>query len=294
MSAASSGTRPGAADPQPVLEITVVGSGPAAPQPDTPGSGLLVRAGDDHLLVDCGTGTASRLRTILDPRALRAVVVSHLHADHYLDLVALRYHWPWAGQPEGRLRVLLPPGGEARLAALAEAISESRSFFSQAFDVREYDPGRELCVGALRLAFIPGRHYIPAWGVSVVGPAGERFVYSSDTGPNPDLAEAARGADLLAIEATLEDVAEDVEERGHLTLDEALATARRAGLDRVLITHYPSERRAAMAAATRGHRPRVVLARPGLRLAVRAGQEDRAARTGGQARDEEGVAGGGS
>ncbi|HEX8939832.1 MAG TPA: MBL fold metallo-hydrolase [Candidatus Limnocylindrales bacterium] len=248
------------------LELTVIGSAPAAPQPDSPGSGLLVRSTDTTLLLDCGTGVVARLRRLLDPTRLDAIVVSHFHADHFLDLVALRYLFPWEGIEQPRLAVHLPPGGRDRLVALARVISEDPSFFEQALDLHEYDPAAELPVGELRLAFIPSRHYVPAWGISVRAAEGPWLVYSADTGPNPALAEAARGADLLVIEATLASVSEDVAERGHLTLDEALATARDAQARSVLLTHLPSARRAAIRAAVAGHRPAVHVARPGLRL----------------------------
>ncbi len=251
------------------IELTVIGSGPAAPQADGPGSGLLVRSGRDTLLLECGTGVISYLRRRVDPRTLGGVVVTHFHADHYLDLVALRYLLPWEGLREGRLAVHLPPGGAARLEALATVISERREFFAEAFEIREYQPGDELRIGALRVGLVPSRHYVPAWGAVVSLAGGPRLIYSGDTGPNPALIEAARGADLLVVEATLGTVEEDVAERGHLTLEEAVDVARQAAVPRVLVTHYPSERRAAIRAATVNLQPRVQVARPGLRITLR-------------------------
>ncbi len=254
--------RPGA------IEVTVIGSAPSAPQPDSPGSGLLIRSGGDSLLLDCGPGVTSRLARTLDPRDLSAVVITHLHADHFLDLVSLRYSLPWAGADGPRIPVHLPPGGAPRLVALAGVISEAPDFFTRALDIREYDPERPLRVGRLTVSFIPSRHYIPGWGVSIALDAGPRLVHSSDTGPNPQLADAARGADLLVVEATLGDASEDVEVRGHLTVDEAIAIARDAAVPRVLLTHLPTDRRASIRAAQAGMRPRVQVARPGLRLTL--------------------------
>lgn len=267
--------RPASGGSSRTIELTVIGSAPSVPQPDGPGSGILVRAGGDSLLLDCGTGVISHLRRRLDPLSLGGVLISHFHADHYLDLVALRYLLPWAGTPRRRPAVHLPAGGRAHLADLAEVISERRTFFEDGLDLREYEPGAELLIGALRLRLVPGRHYIPSCGVSIELEGGPRIFYSADTGPTPALVEAARGTDLLIAEATLASVDEDVEERGHLTLEEALAAAREAGVPRVLLTHYPSERRAAMRAATTGARPRVQLARPGLRVTVRSARGPR-------------------
>ncbi len=82
-----------------------------------------------------------------DPRGLAGVIVGHMHADHYIDLAALRYLFPWAGPADPPLPVHLPPGGRARLDALAVAISERVGFFDAAFAVDEYDPDRPLTVG---------------------------------------------------------------------------------------------------------------------------------------------------
>lgn len=253
----------------PVLELTVLGCAPSAPQLDGQGSGLLVRAGSVALLLDCGMGVVPRLMRVIDPRDLTAVVITHLHADHFLDLVSLRYLLPWPGVDGPRLPILLPPGGRAGLEALSEAISEAPDFFARALDLREYDPGQACRIGTMELSFSPTRHYIPAWAVAVALDDGPRIVYTGDTGPSPLLARACRGADLLVVEATLAEENEDVVERGHLTPDEAVAMARDAGVPRVVLTHFPTARRAAIRAGTAGARPRVHVARPGLRVVVR-------------------------
>lgn len=260
------------AAPTATVRVTILGCAPAAPQPDGPGSGVLVQAGDDALLLDCGPGVVSRLRRILDPRSLSGVLVTHFHADHFLDLVALRYLLPWEGTANDRIAVQLPPGGRERLAALAAVINERPTFFDEAFDVSEFDPAADLCFGSIRVALFPGRHYIPAWGAIVSRGGGPRLVYSGDTGPNPGLVQAARGADLLVVEATLSSADEDVPDRGHMALEEALEVARAADVRRVIVTHYASDRRAAIRAATAGQRPRVTPARPGATVTLGRGQ----------------------
>ena len=100
------------------------------------------------------------------------------------DLAGLRYLFPWAGRGSSRLPIHLPPGGTSRLDELASAISERAGFFDDAYAVDEYDPGATFTVGQLKLRFAPGRHYVPAWGVSVETPDGARLVYTGDTGPS--------------------------------------------------------------------------------------------------------------
>ena len=247
------------------MRLTVLGCGPAAPQPDTPASGLLVQSGSTAILLDCGQGVAARLVKRVQLDQLSAIVIGHMHADHYIDLSALRYRFPWGDRARARLPVYLPPGGQSHVSALAVAISERPGFFDDAFDLQEYDPASSIAVGELSLTFVPGRHYVPAWGVSVTAQDGGRLVYAGDTGPNPDLVAAASGADLLVCEATLGSVAEDDPvRRGHLSLEETLEVARQAQPRQLLVTHYPSTRRRTMAAQVATLGSAVVIAQPDL------------------------------
>ena len=222
------------------MRLTVLGCGPAAPQPDTPASGLLVESGSTAILLDCGQGVAARLVRRIEPGRLSAVIIGHMHADHFIDLAGLRYRFPWGERMTPRLPVLLPPGGLARFGELAGVVSERTGFFDDAFEVREYDPAATDRIGDIDVGYVPGLHYVPAWGVSLVDPDGTRIVYVGDTGPNPDLAAAAADADLMVCEATLGSADEDDPvRRGHLTIDEAIDHGRAARARRLLITHYP-------------------------------------------------------
>ena len=229
------------------MRLTVLGSGTAQPQPDSPASGLLLEAGEVSLLLDCGTGAVSRLEMHVDPRSLGAVIIGHFHGDHFIDLVPLRYLFPWAGGVARRLPVHIPPGQRPRIDALAEAISERPGFFDDVFDVREYDPDAGLVIGDLRIAFRRARHYVPAWSMSISEPSGARLVYLGDTGPSDALVDFATGADVLIMESTLASADDDDAERGHLTPAEAIEIAHRARVGRALLVHYPSADRADIA-----------------------------------------------
>ena len=258
----ASGSRP--------VRLTIVGSGPAAPQTDTPASGLLVQSDRTAVLFDCGSGVMGRLRETIDPTMLDAVVIGHLHADHFIDLAALRYLFPWAGIPAGRPSVWLPPGGIARLTALAGLMSERPTFFDEAFDVHEYRSDHTIRVGDLRVLPAPMHHYVPAWAMRVEAVTGAVLVYSGDTGPTDALVQLATGADLLVAEATLTSPLEDEMRRGHLTAEEAIDTAERAGAGRLVLTHYPSSRRRALRGLADGAKKLAVeVGRPGLVLDVR-------------------------
>ncbi|HEX5015556.1 MAG TPA: MBL fold metallo-hydrolase [Candidatus Limnocylindrales bacterium] len=248
-----------------MTRVTVIGAGTSAPQPETPASGILVETASTALLVDCGQGVIRGLMGIRDPRELDAIVVGHLHADHYIDLVSLRYLMPWAGFTGRRVPVLLPPGGRRKVDELASAISERDGFFDHTFEVVEYDPEKRVEVGDLTIDFIAGLHYVPAWGCAIRDRAGGVVVVSGDTGPNDDLVEAARGADIFVVEATLLSAEEDDPKRGHLTFDEAIDMGTRAGAGRTVLVHHRPQNRDAILAACSAQ-PNAILGRPGVTL----------------------------
>jgi ribonuclease BN (tRNA processing enzyme) len=231
------------------LRLTVLGCSTALPHPDSPAAGYLVEWEDTAVLLDAGQGVIRELERVLDPKQLEAIVVGHMHADHYLDVAGLRYLFPWGDPAHPRLPVHLPPGGRARLETLAEAISERPGFFDASFEVDEYEPEAPLQIGPLTLRFQQARHYVPAWGVSIDAPDESRFVYTGDTGPSDEMVEFARGADLLLVEAALRRAEDDDPRRGHLTVDEAIDLAARAEARSALLVHYAPERRPELEAA---------------------------------------------
>lgn len=226
------------------LRLTVLGHSTAAPHPATPTAGYLLEWGSTAILLDLGQGVVRNLQRVRDPRSLAAVVVGHMHADHYLDIVGLRYLYPWGERAPDPLPIHLPPGGRARLDSLARAVSERDGFFDAAFDAIEYDPAETLSIGDLQVRFVPGRHYVPAWGVVVTAPDGARLGYTGDTGPSEVVAAGMQGVDLLLVEAALHDAAFDDPERGHMTPQEAIALAGAAGARSALLVHYGPARRA--------------------------------------------------
>lgn len=233
------------------LRLTVLGCSTAAPHPASPAAGFLVEWGTTALLLDVGQGVIRNLQQVLEPHDLTAIVIGHMHADHYLDVVGLRYLYPWGEPAEVPLPVHLPPGGRLRMDALATAISERNGFFDDAFDAVEYDPSSTIEIGELRVRFVRGRHYVPAWGVVVDAPDGTRLAYTGDTGPSDSVAEGLRDADLLLVEAALRDPRHDDLERGHMTPEEALDLARSARARSALLVHYAPGRRAELEAMCR-------------------------------------------
>jgi ribonuclease BN (tRNA processing enzyme) len=226
------------------FRLTVLGCSSAPPHDAWPAAGYLIEWDTTAVLLDAGQGVVRRLQRLMDPTHLSAVVVGHMHADHYLDLVGLRYLFPWGEAALDPLALHLPPGGRARMDALATAISERPGFFDAAFDAREFEPDQPLRIGPFTIRFVRGRHYVPAWGVVVEAPDGRRLGYTGDTGPSDAVVEAMRGVDLLLIEAGLRLPSHDDPERGHLTAEEAIDMAVRSEARATLLVHYAPSRRA--------------------------------------------------
>jgi ribonuclease BN (tRNA processing enzyme) len=258
-------------DHQGRLRLTVLGNSTAVPHPESAAAGYLVEWDDTAIMLDAGQGVIRSLQDRMDPHQLSAVVIGHMHADHSLDLVGLRYLYPWGERAPDPLPVHLPPGGRARLDALATGISERVGFFDDAYDAVEYDPSEPLVIGPLTIRFNKGRHYVPAWGLTVEAPDGARIAYTGDTGPSDSVVAFSADADLLLIEAALRLSTHDDLERGHLTPEEAIDMATRTRARSALLVHYSPTRRAELEAMCEAAGPWIRPACPGMTATVRRG-----------------------
>ena len=227
--------------------LTILGAGPAGPNPGGVNSGYLLRQGDDTVLMDCGAGTAGRIPLHVPVNRLTAVAVSHLHPDHYFDLVALYYMLKYrearAADVSPLLPLFVPPGGTEFFRGFGRLIADKPAMFDDIFEMRDYTSGPELAIGGLVFRFQPVQHYIMSHAMRVLGANGATFVFSSDVAPCPQLIEAARGADLFLCEAAMLDASQDEADparRGHMSAREAGQAARQAGAKRLVITHYRS------------------------------------------------------
>jgi len=223
------------------VDLTVLGGAAACPNPAQGCAGYLVTHEGTRVVLDCGPGILPVLRDLTDMRTLDAIIISHLHADHTLDLVPLRYGLKYGpGATDRRLPVFLPPGGLAFLDRIAGALATdgepAGDFFESVFALTEYDPASTLTVGTLTIRFHPTRHAIPCWAMRIED--GEHsLVYLADTAPTPDVARFAHGADLVICEATLNDP-EFSATVGHLTARQAGEMAAAAEARTLLLTHY--------------------------------------------------------
>ena len=214
-------------------------------------SGYLIQAGETNVLLDCGNGVFGKLRERIDYVELDAVIISHLHADHWLDLIPYSYAliyapkqqpvpvhtWPGTDSP-ARPRLIAPPGAGDVFRRVTSAWGND-DLIETAFRVYEYEPEASVEVGEIRASFHPVPHFIDTFAVNL-SENGSKLTYSADTRPGEELVETARDADLMLVEATLPRP-ERTGVRGHLTPEEAGDHAKRAGAKRVVITHISDE-----------------------------------------------------
>ncbi len=224
------------------MRLQVVGSSAAIPRPGRACSSYLLRTQQTIALLDVGTGAFANVQESVEYTDVDAIVISHMHADHFLDIIPFRYGLKYGPLVrEGRLPLWLPPGGEAMLRTICSAFSREgkEDFLDEVFVVREYDPERPIEIGDLRLTFQPTVHYIDAYAIRTER-GGSSIVYSADTAPSEEVARFASGCSLFLCEATL-GLGSEIGERGHLSAQEAGEMAQLAGTHRLLLTHYGSE-----------------------------------------------------
>ncbi|HEX8805580.1 MAG TPA: MBL fold metallo-hydrolase [Candidatus Aquilonibacter sp.] len=225
------------------MRVRVIGSSASVPRPGRACSCQLIRARGTNLLLDIGTGALANLRIVMDYPDLDGIVITHMHADHFLDLIPLRYGLKYGPLlRDDRMPLWLPPGGERQLRDLAKTFGSEgpNDFLDEVFDVREYDPASTLEVGRLSVTFAKTIHYIDAYAVRVERD-GASVCYSSDTAPCPRVEELARGSSIFLCEAALGLAVETGPARGHLSAIEAGEMAQRAGARRLVLTHYGTE-----------------------------------------------------
>jgi ribonuclease BN (tRNA processing enzyme) len=225
------------------LRLTVLGSSNAVPRPGRACSSYLVEGAGHAVVVDLGSGALGNLYRHRNAESIDAVVISHMHADHFLDVIPLRYALKYGPRTHGKkIALWLPEGGEQMLRSIAAAFApESRSdFLSEVFDVATYGAADGLRLGEMRIRFAPTTHYIATFAVRCE--AGSQSVtYSADTAPAESVVRLAHESDLFLCEATLRSGSADSTPRGHTSAREAGEMAQSAGVAKLLLTHYPAE-----------------------------------------------------
>lgn len=215
------------------LELFVAGAGPAyTDRPGATGAAYLVHHGSTAVLLDLGQGSLPRLVGEIDPSNLDAVVISHLHPDHFIDLVALRHFLRYGLDPPRRVRVLAPAGLAGRL----DGLHAEPGFTAEALDCANLAEG-PIILGDLRLEARLVTHTAESYAFRVAAPDADRgLVYSGDCGRAADLAPLIHPGDTLLCEVSFGPgpVPDGVNHLDGPAVGE-LGAGARAG--RVLLTH---------------------------------------------------------
>jgi ribonuclease BN (tRNA processing enzyme) len=215
------------------VKLTVLGSHGTWPGPAGECSGYLVASDGFHLWLDAGTGTFARLQEQVAVGDVGGILISHGHADHFLDMIPAFYarHYGRLGTPG------LPfhsPSGFTDLASLL--VSENgRDVMAEAYAFHERRAGDVFEVGPFRVTAFEMTHI----GVYSLGSRieadGVTLAYTGDTGPCPEAIELARGADLFLAEATYQNSSNLT--YFHLSAQQAAEHGAAAGAGRLVLTH---------------------------------------------------------
>jgi ribonuclease BN (tRNA processing enzyme) len=234
------------------LKLTVLGKSPSWQDAGGACSGYLLETDQTKVLLDCGNGVFGKLRERVDYTDVDGVVISHLHADHFLDLVPYSYALIYAPKQQpvpvhiwegtdapARPQMVAPPGAVETFRQVVGAWGND-DLIESAFRIQEYEAGDRVEIGDIWATFHQVPHFIETFAVRIGSDVGGEIVYSADTRPGREIIDAARDADLLLIEGTLPRP-ERTGNRGHLTPEEAGEHAKEAGAKRVVITHLSDE-----------------------------------------------------
>lgn len=216
--------------------LTVLGCSGTHPGLERACSSYLVECEGYRLVLDCGNGSLSRLQQRIDIADIDAVVISHMHVDHFADIYGLYY--------ARRLR----PEGPAPVAVYAPA--GSQEFIGQLLPSDEDFPrvcrfttaaaGDTLELGPLTVRLFASNHPVETLA-SRIEANGKVLAYSADSAPTPALVDCARDADLFVCDATWLERSRPHPEGVHMTGAEAGSHAAAAGSAALLLSHiFPS------------------------------------------------------
>ncbi len=248
------------------FELFVAGAGPSySDRPGALGASYLVRSADlaSYLLLDLGQGAFPNVAGEMPPERLLATLVSHLHPDHFVDLVSFRHYLHWQLKPPGRTRVIGPAGLGDRI----DALHAEPGFSAAALDIEVLRPGR-LRIGPFEVEAAKVRHTDDSYAFRVSSD-GVGLVYSGDCGHAEDLEPLIRPRDVLLTEVSF-GPGPVPPGAGHLDGPAVGALAARTGVGAVLLTHLqmgfdPAETIASVEASFGGA---VTLVAPGERIVI--------------------------
>jgi ribonuclease Z len=241
-----------------MIEITLLGTGSPIPDPNRAGPSTLVRAGGQVFLVDCGRGVLQRAAAVgVGAAGLSALLLTHLHSDHIGDLGDLlitRWITTFAPEP-APLPIIGPPGTAEAVEATLKAFGHDIGYRIAHHADLNAPPAVEVheCIEgpvwdrdgvSIRVAPTDHRPVAPTIGFRIESGT-TSAVLAGDTVPCAGLDELASGADALVHTVIRKDIVVNIPQQRlqdicdyHSSVEEAAATADRAGVGTLVMTHY--------------------------------------------------------
>jgi ribonuclease BN (tRNA processing enzyme) len=216
------------------LRLTVLGSAGSHTGAGRACSGYLVECDGTHLLMDAGNGSTANLQRLLPLTALDAVVISHRHVDHCIDLIGCYYNLRFDPGFDGQMPLYAAAEVHDLLTSMMS--NDSTLEFDMMFRHREVGHGDEVEIGPMQLRFARSLHPVPTVSTRIEA-AGRTLVYSGDSAGGDELVRIATGADLFLCEASWTGDAADYIPDIHLTATDAGRVAQAAGVGRLVLTH---------------------------------------------------------
>ncbi|WP_106296360.1 MBL fold metallo-hydrolase [Knoellia remsis] len=224
------------------MRVTIVGCSGSFAGPSSPASSYLVQADDGertwNVLLDLGSGALGALQRHLDPAAVDALFLSHLHPDHCSDVTGLYVTRKY--RPEGELTVPLPVFGPKDTADQLVRMYHGASpdEVARHFEVTSVEDGAVVEVGPFRITPYAVNHPVEAYGYRVEA-GGRVLAFTGDTDSCDALGGLLGGADLALMDAAFVEGRDET--RGiHLTAARAAQAALDAGgVERLMLTHLP-------------------------------------------------------
>lgn len=213
------------------MKLTVLGNYGPYPRAGGACSGYLIEDGSTKIVLDFGNGVLSRLQKFIDIEEIDAIILSHLHSDHMSDMMILRY------AVDIKMNRGFMKKGIDVYAPSIPAEDFERIRYKEAINLKPIEAQKKIKIGKLEISFEKMEHCCEDYAISITS-SGKKFVYSGDTSPNEALVEFAKDADLFLCEAGLLERDEKSMRVTHLTAKEAGDIAGRAGVKRLLLTHF--------------------------------------------------------
>jgi ribonuclease BN (tRNA processing enzyme) len=218
-------------DPQ-RFDLTVLGAGPAwSDRPGSSGASYLVRDDETAILLDLGQGSFPRLMAAIEASTLDAILISHLHPDHFVDLVPLRNYLAYQLRPARSVRVIAP----ADLPVRIDALHDQPGFTATTLICEPY-PAGPFTVGSLTIEARRIAHTSDSYAARVARDGQPGLVYSGDCGVAADLAPLIRAGDTLLVEVSF-GVGQVPAGTLHLDAPAIAGLVSTARPGRVLLTH---------------------------------------------------------